>query len=82
MTCLFVCTYADVLQYLLVSAGCNPNNLPGDYKVASPLHISVSGGNEDCIQLLLDAGANVNPIFMPEEVCKCAWQKKFRHIWM
>ena len=72
-----------VLQYLLVS-GCDPNILSEQQGVASPLHFAVSGGNKDCVQLLLDAGAKVNSAMVTEEVSRCTvhvqkWGIQFRN---
>lgn len=56
----------DVLQYILASA--YDPNAQSESGEASPLHFAVSGGNKDCVQLLLEAGAKINAVMVTEEV--------------
>ena len=58
--------FVDVLQYILASA--YDPNAQSEGGIASPLHFAVSGGNKDCVQLLLEAGAKINAVMVTEEV--------------
>ena len=69
--CLLMCivmvrSLLDVLEYLL-SIGCNVGELAGT-SGSTALHYSVSGGHEECVKVLVQYGAEINPLMTNEEV--------------
>ena len=61
-----VCSLPDVLDYLL-SIGCNVGELAGA-SGSTALHYSVSGGHEECVKVLVQYGAEINPLMTNEQV--------------
>ena len=59
--------FIAALQFLLTS-GCDPNISSDKSNLASPLHFAVSGGHAECVQMLIENGANINAIMISEEV--------------
>ena len=58
--------HAAALEYL-ISAGCQVNQPAGENHTTA-LHYAVSGEHAECIQVLLQYGAEVNPLMTTEEV--------------
>nr|XP_053654674.1 serine/threonine-protein phosphatase 6 regulatory ankyrin repeat subunit B-like [Cherax quadricarinatus] len=51
--------HSGVLQVLLNDSRCDPS-LPSKVKGVTVLHIAAEAGHDDCVKMLLDAGADVN----------------------
>ena len=66
ITLLIVLMLKDVLEYL-VSCGCQVNEAAGS-SGSTALHYSVSGGHEGCVRVLVQYGAELNPLMTNEEV--------------
>ena len=58
--------FSDVLEYL-ISCGCRVSEVAGS-SGSTALHYSVSGGHEGCVRVLVQYGADVNPLMTSEEV--------------
>ena len=66
MCTILVCSLPDILEYL-ISIGCHVGELAGT-SGSTALHYSVSGGHEECVKVLVQYGAEINPLMTNEEV--------------
>ncbi|KAK8719913.1 hypothetical protein OTU49_013698, partial [Cherax quadricarinatus] len=53
------CNHFGVLQVLLNDSRCDPS-LPSKVTGMTALHIAAVAGHDDCVKMLLDAGADPN----------------------